>query len=80
MIKLILGFVLKEPFPEYSILANYQRRLRIFWPLYESKNISAVLNSIRQIYPLRTCKYLLSEQNIQEGKFKECLSSILEIA
>ena len=32
-----------------------------------------MLNFIRQIYPLRTCKYHLSEQNIQAGKFKECL-------
>ena len=32
-----------------------------------------MLNFIRQIYPLRTCKYHLSDQNIQAGKFKRCL-------
>ena len=64
----------KEPFPRVF----YTRQLikdgsEYFGPYTNPKIISAILNFIRQIYPLRTCKYHLSEQNIQAGKFKECL-------
>ena len=64
----------KEPFPRVF----YTRQLikdgsEYFGPYTNPKIISAMLNFIRQIYPLRTCKYHLSEQNIQAGKFKECL-------
>ncbi len=64
----------KEPFPRVF----YTRQLikdgsEYFGPYTNPKIISAILNFIRQIYPLRTCKYHLSEQNIQASKFKECL-------
>ena len=66
--------VKKEPFPRVF----YTRQLikdgsEYFGPYTNPKIISAILNFIRQIYPLRTCKFHLSEQNIQAGKFKECL-------
>ena len=32
-----------------------------------------VLDTIKTIFPLRTCTYNLSRQNITKGKFKECL-------
>ena len=35
--------------------------------------MKAVLELIKQMYPTRTCKYLLSEENIEKGKFKLCL-------
>lgn len=32
-----------------------------------------LLNIIKKIYPIRTCKHLLSPENIKAGKFKVCL-------
>lgn len=64
----------KEPFPRVF----YTRQLikdgsEYFGPYTNPKIISAMLNFIRQIYPLRTCKYNLSTENIGANKFKECL-------
>ncbi|MDA7794655.1 excinuclease ABC subunit UvrC [Flavobacteriales bacterium] len=64
----------KEPFPRVF----YTRQLikdgsEYFGPYTNPKIISAMLNFIRQIYPLRTCKYNLSNENIEANKFKECL-------
>lgn len=35
--------------------------------------MNTILDLIRKNYKLRTCSYLLSEKNIQKGKFKACL-------
>lgn len=32
-----------------------------------------LLDIIKKLYPIRTCKHLLSEENIKAGKFKVCL-------
>lgn len=34
---------------------------------------NAIMDLIREVYPLRTCNYDLSEKNIKAGKFKVCL-------
>lgn len=44
-----------------------------FGPYASVKMMNELLDVIRQIYPLRTCNYLLSEENIQKKKFKVCL-------
>ncbi|MGC6490742.1 MAG: excinuclease ABC subunit UvrC [Flavobacteriales bacterium] len=64
----------KEPFPRVF----YTRQLikdgsEYFGPYTNPKIISTILNFIRQIYPVRTCKFHLSDDNIQAKKFKECL-------
>lgn len=64
----------KEPFPRVF----YTRQLikdgsEYYGPYTNPKIISAMLNFIRQIYPLRTCKFNLSDDNIKAKKFKECL-------
>ena len=33
----------------------------------------AVLDIVRKLHPIRTCKYDLSEKNIDAGKFRTCL-------
>ena len=35
--------------------------------------MKSVLDLLRKLYTIRTCKYNLSEENIQKGKFKVCL-------
>tara|TARA_B100000886_G_scaffold339942_1_gene307063 strand:- start:5032 stop:6834 length:1803 start_codon:yes stop_codon:yes gene_type:complete len=64
----------KEPFPRVFYTRQFIKDgSEYFGPYTNPKIINAMLNFIRQIYPLRTCNYNLSEQNIQAGKFKECL-------
>ncbi len=44
-----------------------------FGPYSHLPTMYAVLDLIKHLYPLRTCKHNLSPENIREGKFKECL-------
>ncbi|TVR71664.1 MAG: excinuclease ABC subunit UvrC [Marinilabiliales bacterium] len=44
-----------------------------FGPYTSLHMVRTVLEMIRQLYPLRTCNYNLSEVNIKSGKFRVCL-------
>ncbi|WP_317899496.1 excinuclease ABC subunit UvrC [Aurantibacillus circumpalustris] len=44
-----------------------------FGPYASGKVMHTLLDLIRQTYPLRTCSYLLSKENIDKGKFRACL-------
>lgn len=44
-----------------------------FGPYASVKLMHTLLDLIRQTYPLRTCNYDLSEENIRKGKFRACL-------
>lgn len=44
-----------------------------FGPYTNGKNMHAVLDLVRQTYPLRNCSYDLSKENIEKGKFRPCL-------
>ncbi len=44
-----------------------------FGPYASVRVMKTVLELARQLYPIRTCKYNLSEENIDAGKFKVCL-------
>jgi len=44
-----------------------------FGPYASVKLMHTLLDLIRQTYPLRTCNYDLSEENIAKGKFRACL-------
>lgn len=44
-----------------------------FGPFTNVQNMHQILDLIKTLYPLRTCKYHLSEANIQKKKFKVCL-------
>ncbi|MCS7005048.1 MAG: excinuclease ABC subunit UvrC [Cytophagales bacterium] len=46
---------------------------RYFGPYASVKMMNALLELFRQLYPLRTCHYVLSEENIKARKFKVCL-------
>jgi excinuclease ABC subunit C len=37
------------------------------------KTVNTILELIKELYPLRTCNYDLSQSNINSGKFKVCL-------
>ncbi len=64
----------KERFPRVF----YTRRLikdgsEYFGPYTNGRVLNALLNLIRELYPIRTCNYDLSEVNINKGKYKVCL-------
>ncbi|MBU2995693.1 excinuclease ABC subunit UvrC [Cellulophaga baltica] len=44
-----------------------------FGPYTNMKTVRTLLDLIKSVYPLRTCNYDLSQEKIDEGKFKVCL-------
>ncbi|MEE9407025.1 MAG: excinuclease ABC subunit UvrC [Polaribacter sp.] len=44
-----------------------------FGPYTSVRTVRVLLDLIKELYPLRTCKFDLSQQNINEGKYKVCL-------
>lgn len=42
-------------------------------PFTSVSRVKLILDFVRSIYPLRTCNYVLSPENIAHGKFKVCL-------
>ena len=64
----------KEPFPRVF----FTRRVikdgsEYFGPFTSVKTIRSLLDLIRNLYPLRTCKYDLSKEKIEAEKYKVCL-------
>jgi excinuclease ABC subunit C len=63
-----------EPFPRVFITRNLIRDGSIYYGPYTSVNmVRTLLELIRQLFPLRTCKYNLTKENIKSQKFKVCL-------
>lgn len=44
-----------------------------FGPYTSFKTVNTILELVKELYPLRTCNYDLSQANIRSGKFKVCL-------
>jgi len=64
----------KEPFPRVFVTRNVVKDGSLYYGPYTSTAMVRILTDlIRKLYPLRTCKYNLSQENIQKGKFKPCL-------
>ena len=63
-----------ERFPRIFSTRNIIRDgSEYFGPYASVKMMNTLLDLIRQLYPLRTCKLALTEKNITAGKFKVCL-------
>lgn len=64
-----------ERFPRILSIRNKQhyRGGQFFGPYASVVAMKSVLNLIRDLYTIRTCKYHLSEKNISKAKFKLCL-------
>ncbi len=63
-----------EPFPRIFSTRNVIRDGSLYFGPYASvKMMNALLELIRQLYPLRNCKLNLTEENIKKNKFKICL-------
>lgn len=63
-----------ERFPRVFSTRNVIRDgSKYFGPYASGKMKNTILELIRQLYPIRTCKHNLSKKNIEAGKFKVCL-------
>ncbi|WP_299817820.1 excinuclease ABC subunit UvrC [uncultured Pontibacter sp.] len=66
--------ILNERFPRVISTRNkINDGSRYFGPYPSVTTMNVVLDLIRTLYPLRTCTYNLSPENIAAGKFKVCL-------
>ena len=63
-----------ERFPRvFSIRNVVKDGSEYFGPYSSSRAMKVLLELIKQLYPLRSCSFSLSEENIDKGKFKVCL-------
>ena len=66
--------VKKEPFPRVFITRKVFRDGSTYFGPYTSKaRLKIILELIKNLFPLRTCKLPLTTKNIEAGKFKVCL-------
>lgn len=66
--------IINERFPRVISTRNKLKDgSRYFGPYPSVTTMNIVLDLIRTLYPLRTCTYNLSPENIAAGKFKVCL-------
>ena len=64
----------KERFPRIFMTRRVIRDgSEYFGPYTSIKTVRILLDLIKELYPLRTCNYDLSHQNVNEGKYKVCL-------
>ena len=64
----------KERFPRVFITRRVIRDGSTYFGPYTSKaRLKIILDLIKQLFPLRTCNFNLSQSNIEQGKFKVCL-------
>ncbi len=66
--------ITNEPFPRIISTRNkILNRGTYFGPYASVRAMNNVLDLLRKLYTLRTCKLNLTDQNITSGKFKICL-------
>ncbi len=64
----------KEQFPRVFLSRRVIKDGSTYYGPYTSrKRVGDILDLIKTLFPLRTCTYNLSEENIAKGKFKVCL-------
>lgn len=63
-----------EPFPRvFSTRKIVRDGSQYYGPYTSAHMVRVLIDLIRQLYPLRTCNYNLTRENIDQGKFKACL-------
>lgn len=66
--------ILKERFPRIISTRKYiPSQGEYFGPYSSVVSMKSVLELVRQLYTIRTCTLLLSEDNVRQQKFKVCL-------
>lgn len=66
--------ITKEEFPRVFKTRNIIKGAgEYFGPYSYNYLVDSILELIREIYPVRTCRHALTEENIKKGKWKVCL-------
>ncbi len=66
--------VTKEPYPRvYMSREKPSRAARFYGPYPKVEVARALIGTIREIFPIRSCRYNLMPEAIQSGKFRLCL-------
>jgi len=66
--------ITRERFPRVILTRNYvEDGSEYFGPYTSVISVRTMLDMIRQLYKLRTCKLNLTRENIEKGKFRRCL-------
>lgn len=66
--------ILKERFPRIIYTRKYiPKQGEYFGPYTSVVSMKSVLELVRQLYSIRTCSLLLSQENVEQKKFKVCL-------
>ena len=69
----------KERYPRvFATRKVIQDGSEYFGPFTNSKTIRVILDLINELYPLRTCHYDLTQENIASEKYKVCLEYHIE--
>ena len=66
--------VKKERFPRVFICRKKENNSDFYFgPYFSKKYLNGLFHLIKNLYPIRTCNYNLSEKNIVSNKYKVCL-------
>lgn len=66
--------VTSEPYPRVFMTRNPgDTKGRFYGPYTNVKVAKAVLELIRELFPVRSCRHFIDENSIQRGKFRLCL-------
>ena len=66
--------VTKEPYPRVFLTRSAPRQGAKFYGPYANVQIArTVLELLREIYPIRTCTHVITDESIERGKHKICL-------
>jgi len=66
--------ITNEPFPRIFKTRNiYKSGGQYFGPYSSTFTINSLLEIVHDLFPIRTCKLMLTKENIRAGKFKVCL-------
>jgi excinuclease ABC subunit C len=66
--------ITQERFPKVIATRKISPQLgQYYGPFTDLRAMYRILALIKQLYPLRTCAYSLTEENVSKGKFRVCL-------
>ena len=66
--------VTKEPYPRVFMTRKKEKDgSKYYGPYTDTASARAVLNLIRELYPLRSCRHFLTPVGVEAGKWKPCL-------
>ena len=66
--------VTKDLFPRVFLTREkHTKGAKYFGPYPKTEVAHALVETIRRLYPIRTCRHALTQENVESGKYKLCL-------